>query len=185
MKNIATPLVLSVLLMQSANADCREEYRIFLEDGGTQSSLPNLPAISSSAIGTLIISPLISSQIEGTGPGVLSGSADGPSSDDASSEQSTYSLGFGFLIGGGVMLFADTEGPKAKKEAYEVIKEAYVGSGGMLSTLTESLSRITSKDLSEKDVAAVIIEENVSKAWCNDGLVSYEALKRRIANRFR
>ena len=83
------------------------------------------------------------------------------------------------------MLFADSEGPKSKKEAYQVIKEAYVGSGGKLSELTEDVSRITSKDISEADVAAAIIEENTSKTLCQDNLQSYESLKRIISKKFR
>ena len=64
MNRIYGMLLFSGLGIQTAHADCREQYQAFVGDKRNVSSgvAPNIPILSSSAVGTLILAPLMTSQ---------------------------------------------------------------------------------------------------------------------------
>ena len=99
--------------------------------------------------------------------------------------ESSYALGFGFLIGGGLLLLSSDQGSSGKQQAYQLIKEAYIGSGNELSTMTELLSRVTSIDLSEAQVAETVMQANVDKVFCEPELLEHDEVKKFLIKELR
>ena len=165
-----------IFSMQTAYADCRDQYQSSLRSEKTKTAFQlNPTALSSTSYGAAILIPIAISQLDG--------SSDWFSSSQPGSLEVSYGTGFAFLVGGGIMLIHKDEGTK-DQQAYQLIKEAYIGSGNELSSTTEFLSRVTSTDLSEKLVATTIIEANTDKVFCDRHLWEYDKIKKFLIKEF-
>ena len=188
MNKIYGMLLFFGLGIQTAHTDCREQYQSFVGDKRNASSgvAPNIPILSSTTVGTLILAPLMTSQVEGTNNNDEEFfSSFNATTGEATSVESSYALGFGFLIGGGLLLLSSDKGSSGKLQAYQLIKEAYIGSGNELSTMTELLSRVTSTDLSERKVAETVMQANKDKVFCETNLWDHDEVKKFLIKELR
>ena len=76
-----------------------------------------------------------------------------------------------------LLLLSSDQGSSGKQQVYQLIKEAYIGSGNELSTITELLSRVTSIDLSESKVAETVVQANVDKVFCETNLWNHDEVR--------
>ena len=158
-----------IFSMPTAHADCRDQYQSSLRSEKTTTAFQiNSTALSFTSYGAAILIPIAISQLDG--------SSDWFSSSQPGSLEITYGVGFGFIVGGGIML-TQKDDITRDQQAYQLIKEAYIGSGNELSSMTEILSRTSSKDLSEELVAKTIIKANLDKIFCNRFLWEYDQIK--------
>lgn len=155
-KILSLVMLLSVVTMSAAQADCSQMYKKFKLNKVPASALSTTGGLAITGVGFLSIEVgVIMAVLASQNAFMISGIA----------------LGAGSTAGGIMVSIKGVKNGREfirKAQAFGLIKEAMNGTGDDLAELAEDLSEETTQTVSIEAVAAVIVKGNNENAFCPD-----------------